>query len=43
MGTPVAGMSRAGMAAETANLAEATAARTAVALMLAMVLWDGGG
>lgn len=34
MGTPSAGMSVAGMAAETASLAEATAARTAEALML---------
>lgn len=39
IGTPVAGMSRAGMATDTASLAEATAARTAVALIFATVLW----
>lgn len=41
MGTPEAGMSRAGMAAETANLAEATAARRAVTFIFGAVLWDG--
>lgn len=41
MGTPSAGMSVAGMAAEAASLAEAMAARMAEALMLTMALGDG--
>lgn len=41
MGTPSAGISVAGMAAETASLAETTAARTAENLMLTTVLGDG--
>lgn len=41
MGTPSAGMSVAGMAADTASLAVATAARRAEDLMLTMVLEDG--
>lgn len=43
MGTPSAGTSVAGMAAETASLAEATAARIAEALILTLVLGDGSG
>lgn len=43
IGTPSAGMSVAGMAAETASLAEAMAARTAEALMLTLVLGRRGG